>query len=476
MDKFTKKLYFISKYNLVIIGESPVASESTVDITPDKLRPVDEDQALDTVADVISVVDAPVARPTRVEGIVKTRARQVLLVATMALSAVGLTGCPETPTKPGTCPVPAVAPEEPTTSTTEQVPSTSESVPEEPSTSTTEGGPTDTTILEEEEPEEEPEEPVEEPQGPTTTEAQSQEPSSTTEPVTSTTDTTAPEDTPEVFEDFIPADADELGVPEIYEDVFPVDGSPEVMESPVSGIIYEGNPNGERIAFVGDSLTVLASTPNVVSPLGAIQGAFKEAYRVHVNAQNGQTIEEMMDEIDGIIEDPNGAPAALFINLGTNNINRRDQNVKQKVDALIERLATSGVPCVIMVTVNTRTDLVKNNDSDFISSTINSAIDKAEVDHPNILAVKWNPDWLPEWGNGELDHLPWFTEWVEYANLPPMLQTPIALVQGGSRIGDTVHPSNYGSAEWIARVKNRLIACLIGKTCELQEVSEPEAA
>lgn len=210
-------------------------------------------------------------------------------------------------------------------------------------------------------------------------------------------------------------------------------------------------PAGARrplVAFVGDSTTALAAMPTDLAPDGALAGAFGDGYRIHVEAQFGQTIGDMLDEVEAVLDDPSGPPDALVLNLGTNDAVQDTTDWPAAFDEMLSLVEDH--PCVLLVTVNESTDAFLGS-TGTTATSINARIAEA-VTAPNIFHVDWNEDWGPESGfTPDVDHF--YSVYAPPEALPPDLRASHPM---GMWVRDGVHQSPEGSVELANRIRRIL--------------------
>jgi lysophospholipase L1-like esterase len=221
------------------------------------------------------------------------------------------------------------------------------------------------------------------------------------------------------------------------------------------------------VAFVGDSITILASSPNTLSPNGAIQEAFNDSYRTRIEAQNGQKIQQMLDEILDVVQDPSGPPAALVLNLGSNNVTQEDPHWKPAFDQMINSVRS--IPCVLLVTVNEKTDQIHGR-TNGTARDINRAIVDTVGTSKNMYIVTWNEDWGPEMGY--TPNLPnhFFSFYSPPESLPPELAKAYP---NGMWAGDGIHQSPEGSVEMVRRIRDVLDQnCMADAVATIKSLSD----
>jgi lysophospholipase L1-like esterase len=220
---------------------------------------------------------------------------------------------------------------------------------------------------------------------------------------------------------------------------------PEAVEAPCPPPGAPGDGEAPLVAFVGDSTTALAAAPTDREPEGAIAAAFADDYRTRVEAQFGGTIGDLLDELEAVLDDPDGPPDVLVLHAGTNDVVQDTTDWPRALDevlALVEDL-----PCVLLVTVNEFTDEYLGEAST-TASAINARI-AAAVTAPNIFHVDWNVDWRREIGfTPEIPHL--YSVYAPPEVLSPELRTTYPL---GMWVPDGVHQSAEGSIELARRIR-----------------------
>lgn len=141
-------------------------------------------------------------------------------------------------------------------------------------------------------------------------------------------------------------------------------------------------PNPDRnVAFVGDSITVLAA-----SDLNHVL----RGYRLTFDAVPSTTMAEHLQKIEQIASD--GKPRDWVIELGTNDAFRSPANANWASDFNNEVAALQTQRCVVFLTVNPRFGPV--------ATGINGAIASAVATHANFHSLDWGdiefrkPQWM----------------------------------------------------------------------------------
>jgi lysophospholipase L1-like esterase len=209
-------------------------------------------------------------------------------------------------------------------------------------------------------------------------------------------------------------------------------------------IRHEGvKGGGPRVMITGDSVTELAS--------GALRDRLVDEYAVTFRYQGGQTIHDMVDELEGQVVNQAGVPTAAIVNLGTNDVVQSNPLWRQHFDEMLAVLEPVG--CVNLVTVN---ELLR--DSHPIAAAINAAIDEAVAADPERFhRVEWNVDWTGEMGPGDPDDPgPHYYSIYIGPGVHPMLPD-------GGWAGDGIHQSPEGSLELARRYEEALVGnCGLG--------------
>jgi lysophospholipase L1-like esterase len=140
-------------------------------------------------------------------------------------------------------------------------------------------------------------------------------------------------------------------------------------------VALAGDPNPQRVAIVGDSITV-SSTPQ-------IKHALEGRYTTDIHARPGQRIDQMLVDLHGALAE---RPNAVVVNLGTNDVLQGDTQWHSSFDRMIADLA--GQPCVQITTISTRvTGWVA---VPAIAEQINRAIAETAASRAQFHIVDWN--------------------------------------------------------------------------------------
>lgn len=181
---------------------------------------------------------------------------------------------------------------------------------------------------------------------------------------------------------------------------------------------YHGNQGGPRVAVIGDSITNLAGP--------AIKADLSSDYAWNVQSQGGQSIAQMAPTLQSMLNDPQGRPDDVIVNLGTNDVfavgevglyNWQD-SLRTEVQAL------QSTRCVIFVTVNTSADALFGDMG--TAAAINQAIAGYVAQMPNLHLLDWNA--LVHQGTNAAD-------WID---------------PGGGLTTPFVHPNRAGQEELAA--------------------------
>lgn len=183
-----------------------------------------------------------------------------------------------------------------------------------------------------------------------------------------------------------------------------------------------------EIVFIGDS--------NMRISEAAIREKFELHTKVSLDGQDGQRIDQMLDEIEATVSDPADKPDAVVIYLGTNDVMQENPDWAVGFNRMIGSLST--VDCVQLVTVNTRTD-ARYGKTFGTAEAINQAIEQTAETHPNIHKVDWNIDWRLELQLQEASPNHYYT-----SNTHPEY--------GDKFITDGIHHSEEGSQELATRI------------------------
>lgn len=140
---------------------------------------------------------------------------------------------------------------------------------------------------------------------------------------------------------------------------------------------YMGGWMKPAVGIIGDSITEFSQT--------AIENTLGTSVTYTISGQGGWTISEQMAGIDSALNDPEGAPADVLINLGTNDVFTNNVNWQSDYNAMIS--AVQGRSCVILTTINTYADATRNNT---IAIDINAAEQATVAAHSNFHILDWN--------------------------------------------------------------------------------------
>ncbi len=149
---------------------------------------------------------------------------------------------------------------------------------------------------------------------------------------------------------------------------------------------YRGPARAPRVLVVGDSITVLSAS--------AIQKALDQQVRLRIEAKFGQRTDQMLGRLESGITDPEGRPAAIIVNLGTNDALQQHPDPAKN----FLRIATKAdsAPCLVLTTVNVRKDPKAQRVVDIVNNTLGAFA----FTHPNVRIADWkrvvqaHPDYL----------------------------------------------------------------------------------
>jgi hypothetical protein len=144
---------------------------------------------------------------------------------------------------------------------------------------------------------------------------------------------------------------------------------------------YSGDPNGPRVGILGDSITWLSQS-NLASSISP-------DFSYDIQSYPGATMADMFPELEDLLNEPQGAPQDLIINLGTNDVHLFDTNADAwQASLYYESVVSQATSCVIFVNVSTYADGFVNGQP--IAEAINAAIDQSVAVNPNFHLLDWN--------------------------------------------------------------------------------------
>ena len=143
------------------------------------------------------------------------------------------------------------------------------------------------------------------------------------------------------------------------------------------GACYRGNPAGQRVAIVGDSVTRLAREE--------IDEALVDEFRVDIQVRDGKRIDEMLPVLHHQLSGPTGPPEVVIVNLGTNDAVQGYDGWPAGFDEVVA--ATQSVTCVLLVTIAESTNAYGK---DGTAAAINDRIRATASEHANVHVVDWN--------------------------------------------------------------------------------------
>ncbi len=141
------------------------------------------------------------------------------------------------------------------------------------------------------------------------------------------------------------------------------------------GVSHPGHTDPERVAIVGDSITVLSTSH--------INDALEGPYTTDIRARSGQRIDQMLVELDDAIAE---RPNAVVVNLGTNDVLQGNMHWRTSFDRMIAALAEQ--PCAEITTISTRVNGWGAVPA--IAGQINDALAQAVASHADFHVVDWN--------------------------------------------------------------------------------------
>lgn len=146
---------------------------------------------------------------------------------------------------------------------------------------------------------------------------------------------------------------------------------------------YGGNLANPKVAVNGDSITYLA-TP-------AIENTLDPKYAWTVSAHSGDRFTDRVSALEGQINDPQGPPKDIIINLGTNDVFQYNAWGDQWQEGLNQIASIAGFSgaCVIFVNVSRyAADYSDSNNS--TAEQINLAINRLVAQDPNFHLLDWD--------------------------------------------------------------------------------------
>lgn len=146
---------------------------------------------------------------------------------------------------------------------------------------------------------------------------------------------------------------------------------------------YGGNQAGPKVAVNGDSITYLATS--------AIQNTLGANYAWNVDAHSGDRFVDRVAGLESQINDPQGPPKDIIINLGTNDVfqyNAWGDQWQAGLNQIADVAGFSGA-CVIFVNVSRyAADYSDSNNS--TAEQINLAINRLVAQDPNFHLLDWD--------------------------------------------------------------------------------------
>ncbi|MGD0314139.1 MAG: SGNH/GDSL hydrolase family protein [Acidimicrobiales bacterium] len=134
------------------------------------------------------------------------------------------------------------------------------------------------------------------------------------------------------------------------------------------------------VGIVGDSITQHSD--------GSIRSTVKGVH-LEIEALPGHTVRAMTPYVESdIMRGPDGPPQSIFINLGTNDVIRRNPHWKSDWDTLVKD--TASVPCKVFFTVSTVVDAYGHRPGP-TSEDFNRVIESAhDADPSHVHIIDWN--------------------------------------------------------------------------------------
>jgi len=138
---------------------------------------------------------------------------------------------------------------------------------------------------------------------------------------------------------------------------------------------YSGPEGAPRVLVVGDSITVLST--------GAIRQTLGSKARLRIEAQFGKRTDEMVSRLKSGIDDPAGKPAAIIINLGTNDALQKRPTAEADYLNLVH--AAEKAPCIVLTTVNVQGDPAGGE----VVRRLNAMTNSIAAGNPKVRVADW---------------------------------------------------------------------------------------
>jgi lysophospholipase L1-like esterase len=174
------------------------------------------------------------------------------------------------------------------------------------------------------------------------------------------------------------------------------------------------------VAIVGDSITEQGES--------ALNQTLSHDWRLSIDGRSGHTVAEQLPAARSLGE---RAPSQVIVNLGTNDVLKRDDLTQSAADLAEVVAAFPGATCIHLVTVNEGIELGGRSFADR-SAELNRSISALAAADPRIDVVDWSAAVAAYEAGDQAD---------------------------GPILTDTVHPSPRGQLALAARYAEALAAC-----------------
>lgn len=138
---------------------------------------------------------------------------------------------------------------------------------------------------------------------------------------------------------------------------------------------YSGPKGAPRVLVVGDSITVLSG--------GAIKQTLGTKDRLRIEAQFGKRTDEMLSRLKGGMDDPSGKPAAIILNLGTNDALQKRPTAEADYLKLVH--AAEEAPCIVLTTINVQGDPAAGE----VVRRLNAITNVIATGNPKVRVADW---------------------------------------------------------------------------------------
>ncbi len=138
---------------------------------------------------------------------------------------------------------------------------------------------------------------------------------------------------------------------------------------------YSGPKDAPRILIIGDSITQLAQAD--------IDKTFGGKTRLLVHAKWGKRSDQMLAPLKDGLNDPAGRPAAVILNLGTNDaLQHRDAATADYLKAV---QAAEKAPCVVLTNITALPTPADNA----VADELNATMSKLAASQPKVHIADW---------------------------------------------------------------------------------------